>query len=298
MMHEHKVHHIGEVTIQRVLEQPLRNVPKSFVYPTAKREDFEGISERLSSVDLEDNQDDLVQSVHTWVVRTPRNLVLIDTGSGNHKQRPLNPLFHDQNIPFLERLREEAGVDPADVDYVFNTHLHVDHSGWNTVLDNERWVPTFPNARYVFPRKEAEYYGSPASHNDVNIPSLGVFEDSILPVIEAGLVDFIGSDGGDYLDIFKFIPTRGHSIGHMSIQLKSGSETAIFGGDVLHHPIQVLRPHLNTVFCEFPEDAAASREKILRILADDHALYCATHFAGSSAGYVTRADHGYTWSYA
>lgn len=298
MMRLHKVHHIGDVTIQKVLEQSLNNVPKGFVYPTAKPKDFEGIAERLANVDLEDNQADLVQSVHTWVVRTPRHLVLIDTGSGNHKQRPLNPLFHEQNIPFLERLREEAGVEPADVDYVFNTHLHVDHSGWNTVLDNERWVPTFPNARYVFPRREAEYYGSPASHNEANVPSRGVFEDSVLPVIEAGLVDFVEPDGGDYLDNFKFIPTPGHSIGHMSIQLTWGNEKAIFGGDVLHHPIQVLKPYLNTVFCEFPGDAAASRERILRGLADDQALYCATHFAGSSAGYVTRADHGYSWSYA
>ena len=162
----HKVHRIGEVTIQKVLEQPLQNVPKSFVYPTAKQEDFEGIAERLATEDLEDNRDDLVQSVHTWVVRTPRHLVLIDTGSGNHKQRPLNPLFHEQDIPFLERLRDEAGVNPADVDYVFITHLHVDHSGWNTVLEDGRWVPPFPIARYVFPREEAESYGRPARHDN------------------------------------------------------------------------------------------------------------------------------------
>lgn len=298
MTDQRKIHRIGEATIQKVLEQPLHNVPKNFVYPTATAEDFAGIEAYLAVEDMEENRNDLVQSVHTWVVRTPSHLVLIDTGSGNHKQRPLNPLFHNQNIPFLERLRDEAGVDPDDVDYVFNTHLHVDHSGWNTVLKEGRWVPTFPNARYVFPQREAEYYGSPASHNEVNIPSLGVFEDSVLPVIEAGLVDFIGPDGGNYLDHFTFVPTRGHSIGHMSIRLESGGQAAIFGGDIMHHPIQVLRPHLNTVFCEFTEDALTSRANMLRTLADDRALYCATHFAGSSAGYVSRTDQGYTWTYA
>lgn len=286
------------MTIQKVLHQSLRNVPKNFIYPAAVPEDFKDIAAQLAAVDLEDNKEELVQSVHTWVVRTPRHIVLIDTGSGNHKQRPLNPIFHDQNIPFLERLRDEAGVDPRDVDYVFNTHLHVDHSGWNTVLENGRWIPTFPNARYVFPRREAEYYSSAASHNEVNIPSLGVFEDSILPVIEAGLVDFIEPDGGNYLNDFQFIPTAGHSIGHMSIQLTSGAKTAIFGGDILHHPIQILRPHLNTVFCEFPEDALAARARILQKLTDDQALYCASHFAGSSAGYVTRGDTGHIWTYA
>ncbi|UIK01767.1 MBL fold metallo-hydrolase (plasmid) [Rhizobium leguminosarum] len=295
---QNRTYRVGDVTIQKVLEQKLRDVPKTFIYPTAKPEDFEGITTQLAAEDLEENREDLILSVHTWVVRTPKHVVLVDTGSGNHKQRPLNPSFHEQNIPFLERLRDEAGVLPEDVDYVFNTHLHVDHSGWNTVIKNDRWVPTFPNARYVFPRVEADYYGSPASHNEVNVPSLGVFEDSVLPVIEAGLVDFVGPDGGTYLDCFNFIPTRGHSIGHMSIQLASGGETAIFGGDILHHPIQVLRPHLNTVFCEFADEALASRAKILRKLAEDRALYCATHFGGSSTGYVALKDGTYTWTYA
>ncbi|MBM7321981.1 MBL fold metallo-hydrolase [Agrobacterium sp. S2] len=292
------IHRIGDVTIQKVTEQPLRNVPQNFLYPLATTEDLDGIQAHLDVEDMEDNRSDLIQSIHTWVVRTPDHVVLIDTGSGNNKQRPQFPIVHDQNIPFLERLRDEAGVDPCDVDYVFNTHLHVDHSGWNTVLKDDRWVPTFPNARYVFPRKEAEYYGSPASHNEVNIPSLGVFEDSVLPVIEAGLVDWIEPEGGKYLDLFTFIPTRGHSIGHMSIRLDSAGKAAIFGGDLMHHPIQVLRPHLNTVFCEFLEDAVSSRARILQTLADDEALYCSTHFAGSSAGYVSREDRGYAWTYA
>jgi glyoxylase-like metal-dependent hydrolase (beta-lactamase superfamily II) len=289
---------VGETTIQKVLEQTFHNVPKALLYPTATDFDLEGIEKHLASTDLEDNRDDLVQSVHTWVVRTPEHLVLIDTGSGNHKQRPRNPVFHDQNIPFLERLRDEAGVVPEEVDYVFNTHLHVDHSGWNTVLKEGRWVPTFPNARYAFPQLEADYYGSSASHNEVNVPSLGVFDDSVLPVIKAGQVDFIGPEGGAYLGIFNFIPTRGHSIGHMSIELASNGEKAIFGGDILHHPIQILRPHLNTVYCEFADDALNSRAGILQKLADERVLYCATHFAGSSAGYVSRTADGYAWTYA
>ena len=292
-----KSYRIGEVSIRKVQEQFLHNVPKSFLYPSATEKDFDGIASTLSAEDLEENRDDLVLSIHTWVIRTPKHLILIDTGSGNDKQRPRNPTFHELKIPFLERLRE-AGVEPEAVDYVYNTHLHVDHSGGNTVLKDGRWVPTFPNARYVFPRTEVDYYGSAASHNEVNVPSLGVYEDSILPVIKAGLVDFIGPEGGSYLEDFTFIPTPGHSIGHTSIRLSSGGEEAIFGGDILHHPIQVAKPHLNTVFCEFPADATASRRKVLQHVAAHRALYCATHFPGSSAGYVTPVGNGYAWTYA
>lgn len=252
---------------------------------------------RLAAVDMDEDRDTLVVSIHTWLVRMPDHVILIDTGSGNDKERPRNPSFHHQSLPFLDRLRE-AGVEPEDVDFVINTHLHVDHSGWNTVLQDGKWVPTFKNARYIFPRVEQEYYSSTASHNDVNIPSFGVYEDSVRPIIDAGLVDFIDSEGGFFLDRFTFLPTPGHSIGHMSLLLESDNEAAIFAGDVMHHPIQVERPDLNTVFCEFLEQATQSRRHILDLAADNPAMYFSTHFPGSSAGYITRDGEKFRWSYA
>ena len=297
MNHQANSYRVGDVTIGKLEEQLLRNIPLSFLYPKATPDDVKAVVPRLDAVDLEPSGDSVPLSVHTWVVRTPRHVVLVDTGSGNDKERPQNPLFHRLSLPYLERLGA-MGLDPAAVDYVFNTHLHVDHSGWNTRLENGRWVPTFPNARYVFPAAERDYYASPASHNEANIPSRGVYEDSVHPIIEAGIADFVGPEGGRYLDIFEFIPTPGHSIGHMSIAVTSGADTAIFAGDILHHPFQVSRPDLNTVFCEFHDDAARSRRRMLDRFADTGALYLSTHFPGSSAGHVSRRDGGYTWTYA
>ncbi len=280
----------------KVEEQLLHAIPPSFLYPGMTPEEFAAVEPTLTASDLEPSRDALVLSVHTWVVRTPRHLILIDTGSGNDKERPTNPLFHRQNLPYLERL-DQAGVDPEAVDFVFNTHLHVDHSGWNTRLVNGKWIPTFPNARYVFPKAERDYYSSPTSHNEANLPSLGVYEDSVLPVIEAGLVDFIAPEGGKYLDIFEFIPTRGHSTGHMSIGLTSGGETAIFAGDVLHTALQLARPDVNSVFCEFAADAQDSRQRLLKRAAETRALYLSSHFPGSSAGFVAADGDRFTWRY-
>ncbi|WP_225703347.1 MBL fold metallo-hydrolase [Bradyrhizobium cenepequi] len=281
----------------KVEEQLLRTVPPSFLYPGLTSEEFAIAQATLAASDVEPPRDALILSVHTWVVKTPRHLILIDTASGNDKERPTNPLFHRQNLPYLEQLRQ-AGVSPEAVDFVFNTHLHVDHSGWNTRLSNGKWVPTFPNARYVFPMAERDYYSSPASHNEANLPSLGVYEDSVLPVVEAGLADFIGPEGGKYLDVFEFIPTPGHSIGHMSIALDSGGASAIFAGDVMHTVLQVARPEQNTVYCEFADEARKSRQKILSRAAATRALYLSTHFPGSSAGFVTSDAGGFTWRYA
>ncbi|MFJ6324791.1 MULTISPECIES: MBL fold metallo-hydrolase [unclassified Rhizobium] len=292
-----KEYHIAGATVRKVQEQYLHHVPPSFLYPTAKSEEIKALEPALALVDMDEDRDTLVVSIHTWLVRTPDHVILIDTGSGNDKERPSNPIFHHQAIPFLDRLRD-AGIEPEEVDFVVNTHLHVDHSGWNTVLRDGKWLPTFKNARYIFPRAEQKYYSSVASHNDANMHSLGVYEDSVRPVIEAGLADFIDCTGGPFLDRFTFLPTPGHSVGHMSVLLELDNEAAIFGGDVMNHPVQVGRPDLNTVFCEFPDQAVQSRRRVLEFAVNNRATYFSTHFPGSSAGYVTREGEKFRWTYA
>lgn len=287
---------IGNVTIDRVEEQQLRQVPPEWLFPKFAEAGFEEARGRLTSADLEEGGQQLVLSIHTWVVRTPNHLILVDTGSGNDKERPRNPSFHHQAIPFLERLAE-AGVKPEEVDYVINTHLHVDHSGWNTVLRDGKWVPTFPNARYLFPRKEQQYWSSEAIRDDTAHTEF-VYHDSILPIIEAGLVDYIEPEGGAFLDVFEFVPTPGHSTGHISIKINSAGEQAVIAGDLMHHPTQVYRPEWNTVFCEFAEDAIASRQKMLEFCAESGARYFSIHFPGSGCGHISRDGQGFSWKYA
>jgi glyoxylase-like metal-dependent hydrolase (beta-lactamase superfamily II) len=296
MVLSNKIYEIGDVTVVKVHEQLLTGVDPVWLYPGTKPEEFAQQRGNFSSCDLDQSGRHLTLSIHSWLLRTPNHVILIDTGSGNDKDRARNPAFHHQKLDYLATLAA-AGVQPEQVDFVFNTHLHVDHVGWNTVRRGEKWVPTFPNAKYVFPRSEDDYYASPASHNEVNVPSLGVYEDSVMPVVEAGLADRIDSKGGQYLDEFEFVPTPGHSIGHMSIRLRSKGRIAIFGGDVMHHPTQVYRPDLNTVFCEFQDDAKRSRALALDQAADAGALYFATHFPGSSVGQVRRENGGFTWTY-
>lgn len=287
---------IGNVTISRVEEQQLHDVPPEWLFPSSSAPEFAAVRDRLNASDLEANHEQIVLSIHTWVVRTPDHLILIDTGAGNDKERPRNPSFHHADNPYLARLAE-AGVKPEDVDYVINTHLHVDHSGWNTVLKDGKWVPTFPNARYIFPRREQQYWSTEAIRDDTAHTEF-VYQDSILPIIEAGLADYVDVEGGTLLDIIEFIPTPGHSVGHMSIKLTSGGEQAIIAGDLMHHPTQVYRPDWNTVFCEFADDAVTSRRRILEYCADTGAQYFSIHFPASGCGFVRRDGQGFAWTYA
>ena len=84
----------------------------------------------------------------TFVVRPPHYTILVDTCTGEDKGHP--PPF---DFPGKERWREELfalGVSCEKIDYVVCTYLHIDHTGWNTTLRDGLWVPTFPNAKYVF----------------------------------------------------------------------------------------------------------------------------------------------------
>ncbi|MGB3634019.1 MAG: MBL fold metallo-hydrolase [Rubrobacteraceae bacterium] len=190
MKHAEKMYRVGDVTVTKISERTVEVATPEFLYPTYEPGELERNRARLAPGDLDESGEHLPLSFHSWLVRTKDHTILVDTAAGNDKERPQNPLFHHLQTPYLERLAN-AGVRPEDVDYVLLTHLHVDHVGWNTRLVKGQWVPTFPNARYVLPRVDEDYYASSASHNEANIPSLGVYEDSVAPIIEAGLAERI-----------------------------------------------------------------------------------------------------------
>jgi Metallo-beta-lactamase superfamily len=93
----------------------------------------------------------MVITYQTYVVRTPRHTILVDTCTGEDKGYAAPMDFPKQ--PWLDGFAA-AGLRFEDIDYVFCTHLHIDHCGWNTVLRDGRWVPTFPKAKYIFHKRE------------------------------------------------------------------------------------------------------------------------------------------------
>ncbi len=288
---------VGDLRITRISEMSLQGgSPQELFNQNFDAEQFAAYRDKSTEHDLQADGEHLIQSIHSWLVQSPEYTLLIDAGSGNEKQRPNAPIFHQLNTDFLTRLAN-LGLTPESIDYVLLTHLHVDHVGWNTQRVDGKWLPTFPNATYLFSAIEARYYASSASHNEVNRTSLGVYEDSIFPLIEAGVAKLIGKEGGEVLNGVRFIPTPGHSIDHMSISIESGGDVAFFAGDLMHHPLQVYNTEWNTRYCEFPAQASASRRWGLEYAADSGALWFSTHFAGTSVGRVYREDEQFSWQY-
>jgi glyoxylase-like metal-dependent hydrolase (beta-lactamase superfamily II) len=281
---------VGDATVTKVTEQ-IFSLKTDLLFSDFQPSVLEEHRSWLTGDHIDASEENLLLSIHTWVVRHAGRTILVDTASGNHKDRPFSAIFHQLNSPYLERL-EAAGVQPQDVDIVLLTHLHVDHVGWNTRLENARWVPTFPNARYVLPTIEREFFSTPAGQKRYM-----VFEDSVMPVIKAGLVDEVGAEGGQYLPGIVFHPTPGHSVGHMSIEITSAGETALFSGDVWHHPLQAYQPGWSSVFCADKDRAKVSRRWFLEHADQTGAHVFTSHFAGSSAGTVQADGGGFRWTF-
>jgi glyoxylase-like metal-dependent hydrolase (beta-lactamase superfamily II) len=219
----------------------------------------------------------------SWVVHHGNTTILIDTCIGNDKERPDFELAHRLNNPYLDRLRA-VNCRPEDVDIVLCTHFHVDHVGWNTRLANGRWVPTFPNARYIFSREEYARF-APENRTAEPPPFLNIFEDSVLPVIQSGQAEFISGVQAVH-DLLTVFPAPGHTPGHIAVRAKGGDDTAIFLGDIIHNPIQMALPDLNSAFCEDGPTARATRRKLLDEAAEHNQLLVPGHFCSPHIGRV------------
>jgi glyoxylase-like metal-dependent hydrolase (beta-lactamase superfamily II) len=230
-------------------------------------------------------------SIHSWLVEIGGRRILIDTCVGNHKPRKHRPFWDNLNTPYLERLAT-AGVKPGDIDMVMCTHLHVDHVGWNTRLDNGRWVPTFPNAKYVFSKTDYDYFLT-IDRDPQKGPAIGgALRDSVLPIVEAGLCEMV--DGAQPIDEHIAIePSPGHTPGHFIIKLDSQNDKALFCGDVIHHAIQVYHPAWNSFACLDQESARASRRKLLENCAGSGALLAPQHFGAPHLCHVDAKGGGF-----
>lgn len=229
----------------------------------------------------------LLMSIHALVIESEGKRIVVDTCVGNDKKRRV-PGWNDLHGPFLRDLAE-AGFPRESIDFVLCTHLHVDHVGWNTMLEHGRWVPTFPKARYLFGRKEWDFWSAEAE-TEFGDP----IGDSVRPVVEAGRVDLVGSDHAITGEV-RLESTPGHTPGHVSVRIASGGREAIITGDVMHHPVQCARPEWASNFDSDAEAARRTRRAFLERTADRPILIIGTHFATPTAGHVVRA--GGAWRF-
>lgn len=284
---------LGGVTVTRVKEYygPIDMTPGQFL-PTAPEDTWRDNSAWHAPHFLDPRTNTVNSAVQSWLLRSEGRTILVDTGVGNHKERPYSPVWSHLRTDFIADLAR-AGVAPEDVDIVINTHLHVDHVGWNTRLDGRDWVPTFPNATYLLPKDDYDFWNPENGHK----PLLGrgnqnVFEDSVAPVHRAGQVRLWQGDHRVDANL-RLEAAPGHTPGSSVLTLAAGTDRAVFVGDLLHSPVQLVDPDHNSCFCEDPVGARASRRRILGWAADHNALVVPAHLGGHGAAEVERSGSAF-----
>jgi len=279
---------LGGLNIQKVVDM-VEPFDAARAYPGADLTEFRKHRSWLAPHFFDYDLQTIILSFHSYVIRSPHHTIIVDTCIGNDKDRGgMVDGWGHRTGPWLDNLKA-AGVQPEEVDYVMCTHLHADHVGWNTKLENGRWVPTFPRARYVFSRADLAMAEEQAKQSDAYaVPS---YEDSVLPVVEAGQVELVDTDFS-LDDGVTILPTPGHTPGHYCVRLIGGGAEAILTGDLLHNPVQVSRPDWTTMFCNDKEHANAQRVKFVDDYTDTDVTILAAHFGGPTAGYFVSSNGG------
>jgi glyoxylase-like metal-dependent hydrolase (beta-lactamase superfamily II) len=272
---------IGRVTVTKIVELEVTGGSR-FILPQATREAILPITWLIPH--FADEAGRLKMSIHALVVETPSHRIIVDTCLGNDKENRRIPTWNRLQTSFLADLTA-AGYPRETIDTVLCTHLHVDHVGWNTMLRDGHWVPTFPNARYLFGRVEFAHWTGESGRTDM----APILADSVRPVVDAGLVDPVETDHR-VCDEVSLVPTVGHTPGHVSVHIASEGEEALITGDFMHHPCQIARPEWSSTADSDPDQARHTRERMLAQLSQRPVLIIGTHFAGPTAGRIVRAS--------
>ncbi len=281
---------VGDVTIHRVVEQEAPLFLVSDFFPTLTKEMIDENRSWLEPTYFAGGK--VVLCIQSYIVKTPHHTIMIDSCVGNHKPRPARPFWNMLASDRYEKNLAAAGFGVGDIDYVMCTHLHVDHVGWNTRLENGRWVPTFPNAKYLFADRELEFWSQKQKEAPEKFPWI---TDSVLPIVMAKRHEVVRSDH-TLNELVELIPTPGHTIDHFSVHVGKPGQDAVITGDMIHSPIQARYPEVVHFVDYDPKQGVQSRRTVFGRFADTPTLMCMAHFPSPSIGRIARWGEGFKFT--
>ena len=278
---------VDDMTIHRIVDQEAGFTPILEFLPSLNKELLDE-NRSWMEPDALDPAGMAVLCFQSYIVKTPHHTILVDACIGNDKSFPHRPTWHKKTDSNWMQALKAAGVGIDDIDFVMCTHLHGDHVGWNTRLENGRWVPTFPKAKYLFSKKEYEYWEGV----DRETP-LDPMTESVLPIIDAKKAELVTSDHA-LNDHIRLMPTPGHTPDHFAVCAgRSGDR-----GGVHRRSDPLPDPGALSGFGDARVDydqkqASATRRAFLERYCDTSTLCCTMHFPSPSVGHIKRWGDGF-----
>lgn len=288
-----QIKQIGDIRVTRIQEYSAPSHDPKFLLPEMDQQALEENESWMAPNHWIPHMNKLIVTIQLWVVHAGSNIIVVDTGVGNFKNRQDIPRMHMLNNLILEWL-EAAGAPPEKVTHVVLTHLHSDHVGWNTRWVDNRWTPTFPNAKYYIPEQDFRFCEQ-GKNKEEKIDVFGEsFNDSVMPIVNEGLSVMI-RPGMEIADCLQVEDAAGHSPGQVAFRIRSQGEEAVFSGDIFHSPMQIVKPEINSGYCIYPDVARNTRYEFLNKAADTGSLILPVHFGDPYCGYIRRNGQGFSF---
>lgn len=282
-----KARAIGGIEVRRIIEMEGPFLPPAEMFADATAEAVAPHRHWLEPRSLGPVDGCLVLAVQSFVLRTRHHTILVDTCIGNDKTVEWHPPWHRRSDMTWLRNLKANGLTPANIDFVMCTHLHIDHCGWNTSLIDGRWQPTFPNARYLFARREVEAAEQAGG---------ATFAENVLPILDAGRAELV-EDDFELDDEVRLEPTPGHTPGHVAVRLTSAGDKGVITGDLMHSPLQCAHPDWGYVYDALPDVARRTRRRFLETHCGEGTLVLASHFPSPSIGNFVQAPENFRFRY-
>jgi glyoxylase-like metal-dependent hydrolase (beta-lactamase superfamily II) len=284
---------IGDATVSNIIEYSAPTHEPDFLFPGLPASLIEENETWLAPNHWSPRVRRFVVTIQIWVIRAGGRVIIVDTGVGNGKNRRATRMNGLNTL--VPAWLAAAGAAPTEVTDVVHTHLHTDHVGWDTRLDDGKWVPSFPNARYYYPKRDYVKLTDDEAAGLLKPDPAAALADSIRPIFEAGLAELVEEDARDVAGCLDAEPLPGHTAGLLSFRLRSNGEEGIFAGDVMHSPLQIVAPAYNTRFCEMPDKGHATRSAFLARAAERRALIMPCHFGAPYCGFIGRSGEGFAF---
>ena len=273
---------LGDLQITGLTDIESFSIPVKTLFPDLNYK----LLEELEPIDPMIMSNGLVHlTIRSWLINKSGKFILIDSCVGAKKNRPNHSTWHKRSGKEWLSALSKNGLKPEDIDVVMCTHLHADHVGWNTRLENGCWIPTFPNAQYLCGQIEYEHWVHVAKTSDKH----GAFEDSVLPIVKKNKMKFI-EDNYEIVNGLSVEISPGHTPGHLCLNTEAG---AVFCGDVIHSPLQLRFPNISSAFCKDPVLARTTRIKLLSKIAETGQFLIPAHFRDPGWTKIRKTELGY-----
>ena len=213
--------------------------------------------------------------------------ILIDTGMGNKWDEKNKNIYHIDPKLNLELALELNGIKPEDITDVLLTHLHFDHTGGSTKLENGKLVPAFPNAKYLVQKKNFEWAMNPSERDKGSY-----IKDNFEPLVKEGVLKLIDGEK-EFDENISFRIINGHTFGQQMIKISDSSNTVLYCADLMPFISQIRIPYIMGYDLQ-PLITVQEKKKYLQLAADENWHLYFGHDPQFAAATVKHTEKGIT----